>query len=171
MIAIRKEQADDAPAIRKLNGSAFDGPAEANVVDTLRRTCDGLVSLVAVDGDEVVGHILFSPATAGNGNDTIQGMGLAPMAVLPNRQREGIGSALIEHGLALLREQGCPFVIVLGHAEYYPRFGFERASHHGLNCEWDGVPDEVFMVAVFDEDALKGAQGVVRYRVEFNTAM
>jgi putative acetyltransferase len=98
-------------------------------------------------------------------------MGLAPLAVLPDYQGQGIGSGLVEHGLAVLRERGCPFVVVLGHPDYYPRFGFKRASAHGLASQWDGVPDEVFMVLVLDADAMAGAGGVARYRHEFDEAM
>ena len=71
----------------------------------------------------------------------------------------------------MLKESPCPFVIVLGHPEYYPRFGFVPASGHGLQCQWDNVPDEAFMVLVFDESAMKGVSGVARYRSEFDAAM
>lgn len=98
-------------------------------------------------------------------------MGLAPMAVKPDRQKQGIGSSLVERGLEILREQGCPFVIVLGHPEYYPRFGFERASKYGLLSQWEGVPDEAFMVIVLDQTALESVSGVAKYRAEFDEAM
>ena len=92
------------------------------------------------------------------------------MAVLPERQRQGIGSELVETGLAELRERDCPFVIVLGHPEYYPRFGFEPASRHGIKCEWE-VPDEAFMILVLDEVRMPEAGGRARYRAEFSEAM
>jgi putative acetyltransferase len=95
-------------------------------------------------------------------------MGLAPMAVLPGRQRQGIGSQLVRRGLASLRERGCPFVVVVGHPEYYPRFGFEPASKHGILSQWEGIPEAVFMVLVLDAHAMAGASGVARYRDEFN---
>jgi putative acetyltransferase len=95
-------------------------------------------------------------------------MGLAPMAVLPDRQRQGIGSRLIQRGLELLRDRGCPFVVVVGHPEYYPRFGFEPASKHGLVSQWEGMPDEAFMVMVLDAKVMTGAVGVARYRDDFN---
>ncbi|MGD8499573.1 MAG: N-acetyltransferase [Phycisphaerales bacterium] len=171
MIAIREEEVSDIWAIRNLNEVAFGGPAEADVVDRLRQVCDDCLSLVAVDGDEVVGHVMFSPATVESSDRVIRGMGLAPMAVLPNRQRRGIGTALIERGLALLRERRCPFVIVLGHADYYPRFGFVPASLYNLKSQWEGIPDGAFMILEFDQKALKGAHGVAKYREEFNEAM
>ena len=168
MIEIRDEQPGDVDAVRRVNTEAFGQPDEAALVDKLRERCDDYVSLVAVDGDDVVGHILFTPATIGDRNLT--GMGLAPMAVVPERQRDGIGSKLVRAGLVAVAERQCPFVIVLGHADYYPRFGFERASAHGIRCEWD-VPDEVFMILVLDEPAMKGVSGVARYRPEFSEMM
>jgi len=89
MIMIREERREDEGAIQALNEKAFGQPAEANIVDKLRKGCPGLLSLVALDGDEVVGHILFSPARIEGSTKTIDGMGLAPMAVLPERQRQG----------------------------------------------------------------------------------
>ena len=92
------------------------------------------------------------------------------MAVSPESQRRGIGSALVRKGLAQIDASGCPFVVVLGHPEYYPRFGFRRASEYGLRCEWD-VPDETFMVRVFDAARIPPQGGLVRYRPEFSDAM
>ena len=96
------------------------------------------------------------------------GMGLAPMAVLPYRQRQGIGSRLVRHGLDILRTRRCPFVVVVGHPDYYPRFGFERASTRGVRCQWEGVPDEAFMIAVLDPAIALPRPGMARYRDEFN---
>lgn len=166
MVEIREEKREDLGAVRRVNADAFGQPDEAALVDKLRERCDDYLSLVAVDGDEVVGHILFTPATIGEA----QGMGLAPMAVAPARQRHGIGSKLVRAGLVELAERRCPFVIVLGHPEYYPRFGFERASAHGIRCEWD-VPDEAFMILVIDEAAMAGVSGLARYRPEFSETM
>ncbi len=104
------------------------------------------------------------------GDRTLQGMGLAPMAVLPEHQRDGIGARLVEEGVVRLERAGCPFVIVLGHPGYYPRFGFERASAHGIRCQWP-VPDEAFMIRVFSPLAMAGAAGVARYRPEFDAVV
>ncbi|MCG8342837.1 MAG: N-acetyltransferase, partial [Chlorobiales bacterium] len=95
----------------------------------------------------------------------------APMAVLPSYQNQGIGSLLVQHGLQHLQQLGSPFVIVLGHPEYYPRFGFEPASHYMLKCQWKGVPDEAFMVVVFDRGVLPREGGIAQYRAEFDEAM
>jgi putative acetyltransferase len=171
VINIRPERTEDIPSVRAINEQAFNQPAEADIIDELRSTCPEALSLVAVDEGDVVGHILFTPATVDSDSGTVKGMGLAPMAVLPKRQRQGIGSALVEYGLKILRERSCPFVIVLGHPEYYPRFGFEPASRYGLKSQWEGVPDRAFMVLIFDKEAMEGVSGVARYRDEFDDAM
>lgn len=171
MVQTRRERPEDVPAIRIVNEKAFGQAQEADVVDRLRQRSDELLSLVAVDEGRLVGHILFSPVTIDGHAPIVGGMGLAPMAVLPEYQQQGIGSLLVEEGLEILRGSSCPFVIVLGHPGYYPRFGFKRASRYGLTSQWDGVPDEAFMVLVFDESAMEGASGVARYRREFDEAM
>lgn len=169
MIEIRKEEPQDRNAVRNLNLAAFDNGPEAALVDKLRTSCKDYLAFVAVEDGVVVGHILFTPVTIDGSNAV--GMGLAPMAVLPAYQRKGIGSQLVRYGLKHLRQSGCPFVIVLGHSGYYPRFGFEVASKYRLLCQWDGVPDEAFMVAVADLNALPKVGGVARYRVEFDDVM
>lgn len=158
-------------AIRGINETAFGQPGEASIVDSLRNACPDIVSLVADEDHEILGHIFFSPVSVSNARKATQGMGLAPMAVLPDRQREGIGSMLVQAGIDAMRKQNCPFVIVLGHPEYYPRFGFVPASRYGLSCPWDEVPDEAFMVLILDESTMVGVSGVVRYRDEFDQAM
>jgi putative acetyltransferase len=171
LITVRPEEPEDRAAVRAVNERAFGCAEEADVVDRLRERCEGLLSLVATRHDRVVGHILFSPASIDGPSGPLELMGLAPMAVLPECQRQGVGSALVETGLAILRERGCPAVIVLGHPEYYPRFGFAPASRRGIGCQWPGLPDEAFMIVVFDERAMKGVSGVARYRDEFDAAM
>jgi putative acetyltransferase len=162
-VIVREERREDIPHIREVNRLAFEQDQEANIVDALRSNGAALLSLVAVLDDTVVGHILYSPATIGG----VEGAGLAPMAVHPSCQRRGIGSQLVEAGNARLRQQGCPFIIVLGHPAFYPRFGFAPARAAGIQCEWD-VPDEVFMIAVLDEDRMRGISGLARYRQEFS---
>jgi len=171
MTHIRLEEPEDIPSVRIINERAFEQPVEADIVDKLRLSCPEALSLVAVDDGDVVGHIFFTPATVDGKSGTIEGMGLAPMAVLPERQRQGIGSSLVRHGLDIVRERGFPFVIVLGHPEYYPRFGFEPASRYGLKSQWEGVPDEAFMILIFDKQTMAGVSGVARYRDEFDEAM
>lgn len=168
MLEIRLEEPRDAAGVRVVNERAFSGPTEAALVDALRGR-PGALSLVA-DDDGVVGHILFTPIAV-DGTPALLGRGLAPVAVLPERQRQGIGSLLVERGLELLRGQGCELVIVLGHPEFYPRFGFVPASRFGLLSQWEGVPDEAFMALVMDESALVGVSGVARYLPEFDAAV
>ena len=167
MVTIRREQPNDVAAVRAINESAFGQPAEATIVDAIRAACPDAVSLVAADGNQVVGHILFSPVFVAGENGSRQAMALGPMAVAPERQRQGIGSLLVQAGIDAIHQQDCPFIIVLGHPEYYPRFGFVPASSHGLRCQWEGVPDEVFMVMILDEAASAGVSGTIRYRDEF----
>jgi len=124
-----------------------------------------LLSLVAEVDGAVVGHILFSPVTIETEASTKSAVGLAPMAVLPGHQRQGIGARLIERGLQELRRQGHTAVVVLGHPGYYPRFGFERASRFGLRCQFD-CPDEAFMALELQPGALAEVRGLVRYRPE-----
>jgi len=171
MITIREETRDDIPSVRLINEQAFGQKIEADIVDALRCRCDELLSLVAVDEGRVVGHVLFSPVTVDSDGELICGMGLAPMAVEAQQQRQGIGTALVNHGLDLLRKRGCPFVIVLGHPEFYSKLGFEPASRYGIRSQWEGVPDEAFMIKVFDEQTVGKAAGVARYRDEFNEAV
>jgi putative acetyltransferase len=162
MIDVRKEQPDDIPAIREVNRRAFARDQEANLVDALRAHGAMSLSLVATLAGAVVGHIAYSPLSVGN----VVGAALGPMAVLPAHQREGIGRALVEAGTRDLQQAACPFIIVVGHAGYYPQFGFTSARALGITCEWDG-PDDVFMVLVLDPARMP--RGQARYRPEFST--
>jgi putative acetyltransferase len=167
VLTVRDEQPADLAAIRAVNDAAFDQPLEGRIVDALRAHGAARLSLVAEVEGRVVGHILFSPVvTAATSPGRVVPSGLGPMAVVPEQQRRGIGAALIDAGLTRLRAEGCPFIVVLGHHEYYTRFGFVPASRHGLRCEWD-VPDESFMVHVLDSASTTAAAGLVQYRPEF----
>ncbi|HKB11697.1 MAG TPA: N-acetyltransferase [Vicinamibacterales bacterium] len=161
-IEIRPERDADMDAIREVNRLAFGQNQEAALVDALRSNGASLLSLVATSNGGVVGHIMYSPAL-------VQGRGgaaLGPMAVRPDHQRRGIGTALVDAGNRQLRAAGYPFIVVVGHPEFYPRFGFRPASGHGIACEWD-VPDEVFMVLVLDGPTMSGVSGLAKYRAEF----
>ncbi len=168
VIEVRFEQPKDIEEVRLLNDMAFGQPEEGRIVDKLRKSCKGILSLVAISNNKVIGHILFSPVTIETQSGVIEGMGLAPMAVLPELQNKGIGSKLVKEGLRIINTTKCPFVIVLGHEKYYPRFGFQRASKYGLKSQWEGVPDEAFMVIILNDSVMKGASGIVRYRDEFD---
>ncbi len=166
-MVIRPEKFEDLGAIRNVNELAFGRPAEADLVDDLRRNGKVLLSLVAEDEGRVVGHILFSPVTIDSGDDQLVGVGLAPLAVLPEFQNRGIGSLLVQGGLDRCRGAGHRFAVVLGHPAYYPRFGFVPASRFRLRCEYD-VADEVFMSMELRDGALGNCAGVVKYQAEFN---
>ncbi|MDC0308041.1 MAG: N-acetyltransferase [Planctomycetaceae bacterium] len=165
MTHIRSESAIDYDAVRYLNTAAFETDAEAGLVDALRDQCESIISLVAEKDDLLAGHILFSPVTL-PGHNHLKILGLAPMAVLPDFQRQGIGSELVTAGLNICREQGWDAVVVLGYPEFYPRFGFVPASQFKIGCEYD-VPDEVFMLVELNTGALDGCWGTVNYHSAF----
>lgn len=167
-VEIRRERSDDQTQVRHLNEFAFGRPNEANLVDALRSAGAAILSMVAVREGKVVGHILFSPVTVASSGNEFPAVGLGPMAVLPALQRSGIGSMLVRTGLSELRRADHEVVVVLGHLEYYPRFGFVRASTHGVRWE-QAVPDEAFMILELRPGVLAGRGGVVRYRPEFAT--
>ena len=165
-VVIREEQSDDADQIRIVNERAFGQPAEAAVVDALRGL-DGAISLVAVADDRIVGHILFTAVSVEGEAPQGSGMGLAPMAVLPDYQRSGIGSQLVKAGLDACRSRGHSFVVVVGHPAYYPRFGFVQASYKGLEYAHP-VPSEAFMAIELRRDALHRRSGRVHFHPEFD---
>jgi putative acetyltransferase len=127
------------------------------------------LSLVALLGDQVVGHILFTPVKIESADSSFEAVGLGPMAVLPAYQRKGIGSRLVQSGIEECRRAGHEVVVVVGHPEYYPRFGFLPAKRFGIRYE-EEVPEEVFMVLELREGALAGRSGIVRYQPEFRSA-
>lgn len=156
----------DQPAVYDINHAAFGQPAEANLVEQLRHKAHPFISLVAEVDEEVCGHILFTPVELDNGSD-LELMGLAPMAVAPKCQNTGVGSALVKAGLAACVDQGIGAVVVLGHPDYYPRFGFKPASTLGIGSTYD-VPDEVFMALELIPGYLDAHEGTVRYHCAFD---
>lgn len=140
---IRLEEPRDQEAVRNVNETAFGGPTEADLVEALRQECMSVVALVAELNEEVVGHILFSPVSREPPSPK-QLVGLGLMAVAPKFQRRGVGTLLVREGLERCHAVGAEAVIVIGHAEYYPHFGFRPAHGFGLRCEYDVLP-EVFM--------------------------
>ena len=163
-IEIREERHGDVAVIREVNRLAFGQSQEGDLVDALRANGGVLLSLIAISKGKIVGHILYSPIVVGG---AFKGAALGPLAVLPDFQRQGVGSQLVAAGNQQLATAGCPFVIVLGHTEFYPRFGFTPASALSITCEWD-VPDEVFMVLILDSSKTKGMSGLAQYRPEFS---
>jgi putative acetyltransferase len=159
---IRREMPVDKPAVRRVHEAAFGRPDEADVVDRLRESAGSYLSLVALDGGEVIGHIAFSPVTMSPPHPALSALGLAPTAALPSFQRRGVGSALVREGLEACRRAGAGAVFVLGHPDYYPRFGFEPAAAHGIGNAY-GAPPEAFLAIELTSGALRDVTGTALY--------
>jgi putative acetyltransferase len=164
-VIIRDERTGDGPGVRRVVEQAFGRVDEADLVDRLRLECAAGLSLVAEREGAIAGHIFFSPVTLEKA-PTLAVMGLAPLAVAPAFQRQGVGALLVRRGLEACRRAGGLGVIVLGHPDYYPRFGFVRASHFGLRYEAE-VRDEAFMALELTPGAMAGAGGLVRFQDAF----
>ena len=167
MTIVRSETAEDYPAVRQVNELAFGRPNEAVLVDKLRAVAEPQISLVAVKDGQVVGHIFFSPVSIEISDSASLVLGLGPLAILPEYQQQGLGSQLVREGLKECQRIGCNVVVLIGHPEYYPRFGFVPAKQKELACEYP-VPDEVFMLAELKPEAINGRRGLVKYRPEFS---
>ncbi|MHB1557155.1 MAG: GNAT family N-acetyltransferase [Isosphaeraceae bacterium] len=165
-IRIRPEEPADASAIRRVLEAAFPTAAEARLVELLRAGGHLTISLVA-EGDDgtIVGHVAFSPVVVDGEPAEQAGVGLAPLAVLPDHRRQGVGARLVREGLAACEAARLGFVVVLGEPAYYRRFGFDRADRRGLGNEYG--TDEAFMVLELRAGAIPGGGGVVRYGAEF----
>jgi len=168
MVDIRPEEPPDSPTITEVHRSAFGGDIEMTIVGAVRASPEFIrdLSLVAVKDGRVVGHILFSPVRIETGSSSSPALALAPIAVLPGYQKEGIGSLLVEEGLGRCRELGHPIVIVVGEPSFYTRFGFTPARARGLEAPFP-VPDEAFMVLELSGGALGGITGMVCYPPPF----
>lgn len=159
---VRAEEPQDFAAIREIHTAAFGGQTEANIVEALRVAGALELSFVAVVDDRVVGHVAFSTVTVADRNI---GLGLAPVGVFPEHQRRGIGDALCRRGLLEASVRGVGAIVVLGHAAYYPRFGFLHAPT-SFDLRWAGGHDESFFALELTDGALRGVQGLVHYRPE-----
>lgn len=180
---IRPEQPVDLAGIGEIHRRAFGRDEEADLVDRLRAASDvdPALSLVAEHDGALVGHVLFPrieiradapPSPAIERSETglqTPALALAPMAVVPEYQRRGVGTALVQEGLSACRKRGHGVVVVLGHPEYYPRFGFQPASRFEIRAPI-AVPDDAFMVLALSPAALEGVRGVVRYPPAFGIA-
>lgn len=166
MVSIRPETPKDVDSIRYVNEQAFGQKAEAAIVDKLRNRNALTISLVAIKDNQVVGHIAFSPVVIESQCSSLEAVALAPMAVLPAYQRKGIGSQLVRASLEECHRLGHEIVVVLGHPDYYPRFGFVPGKQRGIDCEFE-VPDEAWMILELREGALAGRSGTVKYQPEF----
>ena len=162
-VSVRVETPDDFAAVRIVNREAFGQADEADLVERLRDDGEVVASLVAEVDNAVVGHILFSRLPIVASAREIAGAALAPVAVLPRFQRQGIGSMLIRCGLRHCAESGSEAVVVLGHPAYYPRFGFSAALARRLDAPFSGA---AFMALELVPGALAGG-GTVRYAAAF----
>ena len=161
---VRPERSEDVPAIRAVVEAASGREDEVKLVDALRDRGFVRLSLVAVEDVEIVGHILFSELDIVDQKSSVKALALAPMAVIPSRQRQGIGTTLIREGLQLGANQGHRIVLVLGHPGYYPRFGFSAELARPLKSPYAG---DSFMALELVPDALEGVTGEVRYAPPF----
>jgi putative acetyltransferase len=160
----RPEQGSDHPAIRHVNEAAFESGEAANLIATLRAEGHVLLSLVAESEGQIVGHILFSRMWVDTAKGRVPAVALAPLAVLPTYQRQGIGNRLVRNGLDRLRGLDERIVIVVGHPDYYPRFGFSSATAYGIEGPFS---DEAFMALELVPGALAGIRGRVSYPPPF----
>jgi predicted N-acetyltransferase YhbS len=168
-ILIRSETEEDYEEITRLHDMAFKQTNEGKLVENLRKTPRFIseLSLVAEYEDKIVGHILLYPIKINTNKRKCDSLALAPMSVHPDYQNKGIGGKLIKKGLKKAKELGFRSVIVLGHSEYYPRFGFKAASKWGIYAPFD-VPDDVFFGIELTENALQNCSGTVEYPKEFH---
>ena len=166
-MSIRVETKSDIDDIWKINTEAFETKEEATIVNALRNSDVTNISLVYEQNGELGGHILFTTVELIGDTSDLKLMGLAPMAVIPKLQNKGVGSSLIKAGIQQCINDGYDAIIVLGHPDYYPKFGFVPSVKYGIKSEYD-VPDNVFMVLELKKNSLKGKQGVIKYHEEFN---
>ena len=165
---IREETSADIAGVHRVEVLAFGREAEADLVDALRKNGKATLSLVAEEAGQIVGHVLFSPARIEGPQEITPVEGMGPVAVAPERQGQGIGSALIRAGLEQLHQSGCRLVMVEGNPHYYTRFGFQDAAPLEIRCEFNPPPG-CFMVQELVAGALEGVSGVAYYAVEFQS--
>jgi len=168
-IIIRKETPDDFQQVARVIEMAFRQKNEAVLVEKLRHNIkyNANLSIVAEYHGNVIGHILFFPIVIRTGETRIASLALAPLSVSPEFQQMGVGRRLIQEGLRKAREMSCTSIVVLGHSEYYSKFGFVPARKWGITAPFE-VPEDVFMCIELEEDALVNAAGVVEYPQEFS---
>jgi len=168
-LIIRPETNRDYAKITEINDLAFEQQNEGILITKLRKSKNYIreLSLVAEVGCEIIGHILFYPIKINSDSSTYKSLALAPMAVHPFYQNKGIGSNLVNEGLKLAKKQNFKSVIVVGHPEYYPRFGFVPASKWNIKAPFE-VPDNAFMALELIKNELSNKSGVVEYSEEFN---
>lgn len=168
-IKIRSEKKQDYNKITEINNLAFGQKNEGKLIENLRKTDNFIteLSLIAENDNEMIGHILFYPVIIKSENTKYKSLALAPMSVIPKYQRKGVGTKLVIEGLNIATKLGYESVIVLGHSEYYPKFGFKPASKWNIKAPFE-VPDNVFLALELKANSLKDKSGIVEYPKEFN---
>lgn len=169
MTSLCSENNHHIAGIQEVVKAAFGQINEARLIELIRNSPNFIreLSIVATEDGKALGHILFSPIVLETKEQMIPALALAPLAVIPARQREGIGRQLVQVGLSKCRELGHAIVVVLGHPDYYPRFGFQKASQLGVQAPFS-VPDEAFMVLELKPGVLSNVSGTVRYPAYFD---
>lgn len=167
-MGIRAEKGSDLQEIWQINAEAFETEAEADLVNILRESGIPFISMVYEDNNKLSGHILFTPVELEGHTKNLRIIGLGPVAVIPEMQNKSIGSALVKAGIEQCKSEGYDAIIVLGHPNYYPKFGFVLSVKYGIKSEYD-VPEDVFMVLELKENALKGKQGTIKYHEAFGS--
>ena len=166
-IFVRQEQDGDELAIYNLHMAAFGQKAEAEIVEKLRQSGDSYLSLLAESEGELVGHVIYSRVNVQQNPESLSVLGLGPIAVLPRYQKLGVGSSLVQKSLKLCESKGIAAIVLLGHTSYYPRFGFEPASHYDLYFRGQDIGD-AFMVKALKAYALQKLSGDVHYKAAFD---
>jgi putative acetyltransferase len=167
-VTVRDESPGDAAAIHAVHARAFPTPLEARLVDALRDAGAVVVSRVAIISGTIVGHVLFTPVRVDSRGERASVLGLAPIGVVPEHQRRGIGATLLRGSLEHARAFGAGAVVLVGEPDYYARFGFVAAQRFGLRCKWPGT-EEAFMALELVSGALAGCSGLVSYHDLFDS--
>ncbi|MCI9061206.1 MULTISPECIES: GNAT family N-acetyltransferase [Romboutsia] len=173
MINIRVEQELDYKIVEDVIENAFlnaelTDNQEHNLVNRLRKSSEFIpeLSLVAEIDNKIVGHILFTKINIESNKESFESLALAPLSVLLDYQNKGVGKALMNYGLEVAKNLGYESVVVLGHENYYPKFGFKKASEFDIKPPFE-VPDEAFMALELNENGLKNVSGIVKYSNAF----
>jgi putative acetyltransferase len=168
-ITIEPETESDYEQITRVTALAFNGNAEARLVENLRKTTEYSphLSLVAKHRNKIIGHVLFYPIKINTGREECISLALVPVSVVPDFQNRKGGSRLIKAGLEEAKKLGFKSVLVVGHSKYYPRFGFEKASKYGISAPFS-VADNAFFAIELEKDVLKNCRGTTEYPKEFD---
>ena len=173
MINIREEEMKDYKEVEKVveesfKTAEFTDNDEHNLVNRLRKSKEFIkeLSLIAEDKNRIIGHVLITKALINGENKSYETLALAPLSVLPEYQKSGIGKKLMNRGIERAKELGYKSIVVLGHESYYPKFGFEKASKYGVKPPFE-VPDEAYMILELVPGGLNGVSGIVEYSKAF----